>query len=114
MKKIQAVSDYIDGCPDSQVEILHSLRELIAKQVPDAIEQFKWSRPVYGRQKDFCYLVSNKNYATLGFNYASRIEDPGQLLEGTGKNMRHIKLRNAQDLDLKILGKMIQQASKED
>ena len=63
----------------------------------------KWSRPVFRKGQDFAYLKSTKAYVTLGFFRSDKLEDPNHLLEGTGKDMRHIKIRKTTDLDPTLL-----------
>lgn len=97
------VDAYIAEAPDGQRPILEALRELLLGMLPEAGEQFKWSRPVYRVGPDFAYLKSSKNYVTLGFNKAGLLNDPDGRLEGTGKDMRHLKLRTMADVDHKLL-----------
>ena len=43
----------------------------------------------------FGYVNSLKNHVNVGFFYGAFLEDPAGLLEGSGKRMRHVKLRPA-------------------
>ena len=109
---IKEVTDYINNSDSKQINILNELRELIFSTVPEVKEHFKWSKPVYTLQNDFCYLNTTKNYVTLGFFEYSKIETNPDLLEGTGKNMRHIKITSSsQILDYK-LNKMLEEVLK--
>jgi hypothetical protein len=112
MNKVKEVTDYIASASSGQKEVLSTLRELIAKAIPEGAENFKWSRPVYATQKDFCYLQFNKKHVNLGFFEFEKIDDPDNLLEGTGKEMRHIKIEDGSKLNPPVLYKMIKQASK--
>ncbi|MGI9553105.1 MAG: DUF1801 domain-containing protein [Aurantibacter sp.] len=112
MNKVKEVTDYIAGASNEQKEVLSTLRELIAKAIPEGAENFKWSRPVYATQKDFCYLQYNKKHVNLGFFEFEKIEDPDNLLEGTGEQMRHVKIEDGSELDPPVLYRMIKQASK--
>ena len=111
MKKHKAVDEYIDSAPKEQKEILETLRNLIFDAVPNLIEGFKWNQPVYALEKNFAYLKSNKQHVNLGFFSFDKIEDPEGLLEGTGKSMRHIKIKSQNEIDRKGLKNMIQQAA---
>jgi len=53
-----------------------------------------------------------KKHVTFGFPFATSLPDPEGLLEGTGKNMRHVKLRTSEDLDKKGLPELIVAASR--
>jgi hypothetical protein len=79
------------------------IRELIHLSVPQTTEEFKWGRPVFRIQKDFAYLKTAKNYVTLGFFNANRLHDPLSLLEGTGKEMRHVKLKSIDDINSPLI-----------
>ena len=35
----------------------------------------------------------------LGFNHGAELPDPSDLLEGTGKLFRHVKLRSLEDVE---------------
>lgn len=112
MTKNKEVTAFIDEAIEEQKEILLLLRNLIEKTVPNAMEQFKWSRPVYETEKGFCYLATTKKHVTLGFYDAEKVDDPKKLLEGTGKKMRHIKIRKMEDVQSDVFAKMIEQAAK--
>ena len=45
-----------------------------------------------------CYIGVIKDHVNLGFIRGSELADPQRILEGTGKQMRHIKIRNMSDL----------------
>ncbi len=78
----------------AQRATLVALRELIRSVAPEAVEEIKWSRPCYTTASgQFCYLHSTKSCATLGFEKGAMLADPDDLLEGTGKAMRHIKFK---------------------
>ena len=99
------VTEYINSAPKEQREIMETIRKLIHESVPNVSEEFKWSRPVFKGKSDFAYLKTAKAYVTLGFYNFQILDDPKNLLEGTGKNMRHLKLRNAGEIDTDCLRK---------
>lgn len=49
---------------------------------------------------------------TFGFLRGTSLPDPAKLLEGTGKNLRHVKLRSMEDLGKPTLKKLIQAAAR--
>lgn len=98
------VTAYIENAAAEQKEILETVRTLIHQAVPNVSEEFKWSRPIFRTTKDFAYLQANKNHVNLGFYKGfENLNDPNKLLEGTGKTMRHIKLKKASDIDGELL-----------
>jgi hypothetical protein len=104
------VTDYITNSGNQQ-EILQTIRQLIHETVPQVTEEFKWGRPIFRTNKDFAYLKSAKTYVTLGFFNFQKLNDPGNRLEGTGKDMRHIKLKTITDIDRDLLTEWFKSAS---
>lgn len=54
----------------------------------------------------FGWIMIAKNHVNMGFNYGTSLPDQTNLLEGTGKNMRHIKIKELSELnnpEIKIL-----------
>jgi len=42
----------------------------------------------------FGYVNAFKSHVNVGFFYGVALDDPGQLLEGSGKRMRHVKVKS--------------------
>ena len=58
----------------------------------------------------FAYVNAFKAHVNVGFFRGAEIADPDGLLEGTGKFMRHVKLRPQCDVDARALMKLIETA----
>jgi hypothetical protein len=58
----------------------------------------------------FAYVNAFKAHVNVGFFRGAELADPGGLLEGTGKFMRHVKLRPDGDVDETTLRKLIKTA----
>jgi len=58
----------------------------------------------------FGYVNSFKNHVNVGFFYGAALEDPAGLLEGSGKRMRHVKLRPGTELNSAALQDLIDAA----
>jgi hypothetical protein len=56
----------------------------------------------------FAYVNVFKAHANVGFFLGAGLKDPARLLEGTGKRMRHVKVKPGVPLDSKALGALIQ------
>jgi hypothetical protein len=85
--------DCLRGCGDDVREILHDGCPMAC--VGDA---------------PFGYVNAFKAHANVGFFYGAMLADPASLLEGTGKRMRHIKLRPGEEVDAGALGDLIEAA----
>jgi hypothetical protein len=55
----------------------------------------------------FAYVDVFRSHTNVGFFYGAHLDDPAGLLEGTGKNMRHVKLRPGHAPDSVILENLI-------
>jgi len=86
-------------------ELAWKARDLIFSVAPDI------SETVYPQMKVIRYgtdgnkmsglvfgLMPTKNGVSLGFMHGISLPDPAKLLEGTGKNLRHIKLKTLEDV----------------
>lgn len=58
----------------------------------------------------FAYVNGFKAHVNVGFFRGAEIADPDGLLEGTGKFMRHVKLRPEWDVDADALMRLIETA----
>jgi hypothetical protein len=58
----------------------------------------------------FAYVNAFKAHVNVGFFRGAELADPKHLLEGTGKFMRHVKLRPEKDVDATALMKLIDTA----
>jgi hypothetical protein len=55
----------------------------------------------------FAYVNAFTAHANVGFFHGAMLADPAGLLEGTGKRMRHVKLRPGRDFDANALSDLI-------
>ena len=58
----------------------------------------------------FGYVNAFTAHVNVGFFRGAELADPGRLLEGTGKCMRHVKLRPERGVDAMALTKLIDTA----
>jgi hypothetical protein len=58
----------------------------------------------------FGYVNAFKDHVNVGFFYGALFNDPARLLEGTGKRMRHVKLRAGREVDAAALNNLIEVA----
>jgi hypothetical protein len=55
----------------------------------------------------FGYVNAFKAHVNVGFFRGAELDDPNRLLEGTGKRMRHVKVKPDLDVDNEALKKLI-------
>ena len=62
------------------------------------------------RDAAFCYVDAFTAHVNVGFYLGAELDDPHELLEGTGKFMRHVKLGPGRDVDAADLKRLIEAA----
>jgi hypothetical protein len=58
----------------------------------------------------FAYVNAFRSHVNVGFFNGARLKDPAGLLEGSGKRMRHVKLKPGMEIDSSALTTLIQAA----
>ncbi len=93
------------------------LRRLIRRLVPKSQEKIYrgWGVADYGfggPGRGFLTIGPQKNYVNLYFMDGVELEDPAGLLEGSGKRLRHVKIRKPEDLKKRALHTLVRQAAR--
>jgi hypothetical protein len=58
----------------------------------------------------FAYVNAFRSHVNVGFFYGAMLEDPAGMLEGSGKRMRHVKVRPGSEPDAEGLRDLIRAA----
>ena len=100
-------------------ELALALREIILEELPPATERiFRAYALVFwyslsGKMADaFCIIVVNRGHVNLMFNRGAELADSNGLLVGSGKIIRHLKVKRPEDLKQPHLRKFIRAAIK--
>lgn len=117
--KAKAKAHSVDEClkdhPASLQALAQDLRNLVKTQVPQAKESVNsWGIPTFSLVGSFAFFLIAKAHLSLGFALGTSLKDPHQLLEGTGKNLRHVKIRTPEDLSQPGLAELIIDAARLD
>jgi hypothetical protein len=89
------------------------LRDLVLKLVPDANETVHtgWGNIQYNftnkMKSHFCAIGPLKDRVDFFFLRATDLQDPAGLLEGTGKKLRHVKVKSLSEVDNPALSELI-------
>ena len=90
-------------------------RSLVLSLLPGATEHVDTGNKVVsystgGRMKDMVFYISaHKAHANIGL-FGVGLPDPAGLVEGTGKRLRHVKLRSLADIDRPALRTLLETA----
>lgn len=105
----------ISGTPSQVEHIARQLRELIIEIYPGVVEVPWPNQKIIGygvgpkkMSQHFCYIAAQREYVNLGFYYGADLPDPDGLLEGTGKKLRHIKVKETGMVSQPALRQMIE------
>lgn len=94
-------------------KVVAALRSFVKGIVPGAKETVNsWGVPTFENEAPFCIYMVGKKHVTFGFHFGTSLPDPKGLLEGTGKNLRHVKLCAVADLARKGLRELVLAASR--
>ena len=99
-------------------ELAYQLRKLVAAVMPDVVE-VPWPKmrmASYGvgpkkKSEHFCYISAQKDDVNLGFYYGAELPDPEGLLQGTGKLLRHVKIREPKAVRSRALQCLLEAAT---
>ena len=106
----KTVDSWMAGLEPDQRPVAEAIRKLVLEADPDLSEAIKWGNPTYEKQGRVCYLAATKGYVSLGFFNGASLTDPRRRIEGTGKKMRHIKVRAMSDIDQQQFAAWIREA----
>jgi hypothetical protein len=109
----QVIDDYVEKKGSKLIAVAEGLRRLVKKSVSGSRESLNpWRIPTFESNGPMCFFMVGKNHVTFGFLRGTSLPDPEELLEGTGKNLRHVKLWTVEDLKRPGVKKLIAAAAK--
>ena len=110
-------TEMVAGSPPEIAELAFGARRLIFEVLPRTVEvvwpQQRTAGYGTGPKKmteHFCWLAPFSRHLVFGFYYGSELPDPDNLLEGTGRRMRHAKLSALEELHNPALRRLVEQA----
>lgn len=102
--------------PDVQA-LARRLRELINAVHPAAVEVVWLKQRIAGygvgpkkMSEQYSYIAPQAKYVNLGFYYGTSLPDPEGLLEGSGKALRHTKVRTLAEADNPAVRQLLEAA----
>jgi len=109
---------YLAAYDPHVTELTLALRALVLEEAPEAVESIVKSYAVAigfsftGKPlKDgFCHIVTYSAHVNLGFNRGALLPDPGCVLGGKGKMIRHLTLRSQGELERPFVRRYLQEA----
>jgi hypothetical protein len=92
------------------------LREIVLAALPKATEKVYasgWHVAIYSDgERGLCGIGPAKEYCNLYLMHGAHLDDLDGLLEGTGKNMRHVKVKSPDDIPVAGIKRLLKEAKK--
>lgn len=99
--KLEVFETWLAEQPSAQRQLICDIRSAIIASGHNFTEGIKWGTPGYWlpevSRRNIVYIAPHNNYIRLGFFNGATMPDPDNLLEGTGKKLRHIKVHEIND-----------------
>jgi hypothetical protein len=93
--------------------VLKAVRTLLKKTVKGGEEYVNpWKIPSFDSKGPLCCFMAGKEHVTFAFMRGAALPDREKLLEGTGKGVRHVKLRSVVDVKRPGVKRLIAEAAK--
>jgi hypothetical protein len=95
-----------------------ALRDVVLEEAPDAIESISkgyalaigFSFTGKPLKDGFCHIVAYSSHINLGFNRGALLPDPNRVLMGKGKSIRHVTIRDQEELERPFIRRYLQAA----
>ncbi len=104
--------------PDRR-ETANALRSLVRRAVPDAIEAVRpgwgligYDVPAGRRSAYFAFVWPEIEHVHLGFEYGILVDDPGGALQGIGKKVRYVTIRQPGEIVDAVLEDLVRSAAR--
>jgi len=109
-----SVEAFLSNFPEEIQTISRELRAIARRAMPVAHEFLYYDAINYSLSNSplerICYIRPLQKRVTLGFLFGRKLDDPHYLLRGTGKRMRHVKVRTMEDTRNPALEELVKTA----
>lgn len=112
----ESIEEFFARYPSDIQAISLELRSMVRATMPQANEILYASQNHVGYSLGqsshdlIIYICPMQDYVRLGFMYGSYLPDPDHLLEGTGKRLRHVKVRTLEGAVQRALKQLVEAA----
>jgi hypothetical protein len=106
------INDYVKEA--GKLEGVAKAVRVMVKNAVKGVDEYvnPWKIPSFDSNGPLCCFMVGKEHVTFAFMRGAALPDPEKLLEGTGKGVRHVKLRSAADVKRPAVKKLIAEAAK--
>ena len=106
------VKEWIEELSPQKKIFATKVREIVFQAEPSMAEAIKWGSLTFMSDGNIAWIINypHKEYINFGFFRATELSDPKQLFEGSGKGLRHVKIRSEEDIDPKQFATWVKEA----
>jgi hypothetical protein len=107
------VTGYIQKLSKWQIEVCESLRKMILKIIPGVEERLQYGKPHYLKDGHYACVIhaAKDKISFMVFNAGDIKEIKGFLKAMSDPNRKAVTFTEGQDVDYKLLAKILKQAS---
>ena len=91
--------------------LVERLRKIVRETVPEAVEAaYPGWHAIGCRHPEsgyFCGIFPQNDIVNLGFEFGTLLPDPDGLLEGAGKQVRYVKIKDRKDIRVRAIKKLL-------
>ena len=111
--RVNKFMDDLQFVSPDQIEIIESIRSIFFNADKDLVEDIKYGGLVFNLSSDLIGgIFPYKNHISIEFSNGVEFPDPSGILEGKGKQRRHLKIFEKQDIDAKKVESFVAEALK--
>ena len=110
------IEEFLVGYSPDMQAVSRTLRAMVKHAMPQANEVLfaRDNHFAYGMSESMrdriVYICPMRDYVRLGFMYGGFLPDPEGMLVGTGKRLRHVKVRTLQGADDPAIERLLEAA----
>jgi len=105
------INEFIVTFDDETRGIISCLRKIASDVSMGAREDIKWNALcLFKGERTFIGIMPYKKYVSVIFDRGSELPDSNKILEGKGKQMRHIKIYREADIEEKNVAHYIKES----
>lgn len=96
----KTVETWFEGLEPEQREIASALKALIEQTGPGLSCKLAWGFPCWSGNERIFSIAAHKDWCNLQLFYGAQLTSVApDRIEGTGKAMRHVKIRSVEQVD---------------
>ena len=99
MTKPKTVDAYFDQLEPPMRDVALALRARIEALGPGLSCKLAWGFPCWSGNERIFSVIAHSEHCNLQLWYGAELADLSPRIEGTGKSLRHVKLRSVAEID---------------